>query len=177
MNRIAKFSKVSYEQFKKDWLNAFDSYSEWDEDVVEKRIRNIYESIKLPKRATCGSAGYDFFAPSNFCIPADKTEKIPTGIRCEIDNGWVLKCYPRSSYGFKYGVSLSNTVGIIDEDYARSDNEGHIFIKLINDSAIAKTLEINCGDAFCQGIFIPYGITYDDKVTTIRNGGIGSTGR
>lgn len=180
MNRIAKFEKVSYEQFKKDWLDTFDPhFNELDEEVVETIIRQIYNDIKLPKRATSGSAGYDFFCPKNIEIAMNGVVKIPTGIRCKMENGWVLKAYPRSGHGFKFGVHLANTVGIIDEDYYGSDNEGHIFIKLVNDSVLstAKPMTIKKGDAFCQGIFVPFGITVDDEATEVRNGGFGSTSR
>lgn len=180
MNRIAQFEKVSYEQFKKDWLDTFaNKFNEVDDETIDVVIRKIYNDIKLPRRATSGSAGYDFFSPSNVMVSMNGTIKIPTGIRCKMDNSWVLKCYPRSGHGFKYGVYLANTVGIIDADYYGSDNEGHIFIKLVNDSVLgmAKIIEINAGDAFCQGIFVPYGITIDDEVTEVRNGGFGSTGQ
>lgn len=178
MNRIAKFEKVSYEQFKKDWLDTFaNKFNELDEETIEAIVRNIYNNIKLPQRATIKSAGYDFFSPKDFTIEINGVIKIPTGIRCWIDDGWVLKAYPRSGHGFKYGVSLANTTGIIDGDYYDSDNEGHIFIKLVNDSVLAKHIEFKTGDAFCQGIFSLYGITVDDDVTKIRNGGFGSTGK
>ena len=114
-NMCAKFEKVSYEQFKKDWLDTFkQKYIEFDEDILDTIIKNIYNSIKLPKRATTGSMGYDFFSPCNLMIPIDKTVKIPTGIKCRIDDYWGLQVYPRSGYGFKYGIHLANTVGIID---------------------------------------------------------------
>jgi dUTP pyrophosphatase len=176
MSRVAKFEKVSYEQFERDWIDTFGlKYNDWDEDVIEKTIHDIYDSIKLPKRATSGSAGYDFFCPNGLRIEANGVAKIPTGIRCKMARGCVLQCYPRSGHGFKYGVHLANTVGIIDEDYYGSDNEGHIFIKLVNDSALAKPIELKAGDAFCQGILIPYGITVDDDVAEVRRGGLGST--
>ena len=88
---------------------------------------------------------------------------------------WVLKCYPRSGLGFKYRLQLDNLVGIIDSDYFYSDNEGHIFAKLTNDSKTNKIVTVRRGDAFMQGIFVEYGITEDDKVETSRNGGFGST--
>lgn len=178
MNRIAKFEKVSFEQFKKDWLDTFGHKfnDDFDDDEIDNIVHNVYDVIKLPKRATSGSAGYDFFCPSNLTIPVGGTIKIPTGIRCKMENGWVLQCYPRSGHGFKYGIHLANTVGIVDEDYYGSDNEGHIFIKIVNDSSLAKTIDLKACDAFCQGIFVPYGITVDDDVTEIRNGGFGSTG-
>lgn len=169
MQRIAKFHKISPEQFKKDWLDTFPQSTA--EEAAE-----IYESIKLPKRATSGSAGYDFFAPKTFTLAPSETIKIPTGIRAEIADGWVLKCYPRSGLGFKFRLQLNNTVGIIDSDYFKSDNEGHIFAKLTNDSNEGKTLEVAGGSGFMQGIFVEYGITVDDEVTAERNGGFGSTG-
>ena len=88
---------------------------------------------------------------------------------------WVLKCYPRSGLGFKFRLQLNNTVGIIDSDYYYSDNEGHIFSKITNDSKEGKTVEIKAGEGFMQGIFTEYGITLDDDATEIRNGGFGST--
>lgn len=169
MKRIAKFEKVSFEQFKKDWI---DTFGDNDPSSV---IALIYEKIELPKRATTGSAGYDFYAPMNVVLQPNCTIKIPTGIRCEIDEGWVLKCYPRSGLGFKFRAQLNNTVGIIDSDYYFSDNEGHIFAKLTNDTNEAKIIKIKTGQGFMQGIFVEYGITYDDDVQAVRNGGFGST--
>lgn len=61
--------------------------------------------------------------------------------------------------------------------YNNKNNEGHIFVKLVNDSEIANLIDIKTGDAFCQGAFTPYGITYDDDVATERVGGIGSTSK
>ena len=166
MKKIAKFHKVSFEQF----AEGFADYSK-DLEVVRK----IYDSIKLPKRATKGSAGYDFFAPVGIALAPGETMKVPTGIRCEMEYDWVLKLYPRSGLGFKYRLQLNNTVGIIDADYFYSDNEGHIFAKITNDSNEGKTVEIPAGTGFIQGIFLEYGITVDDAATEIRNGGFGST--
>lgn len=138
-------------------------------------IEQIYDSIRLPRRATAGSAGYDFFAPAAITLKPGETVKVPTGIRVWMEPEWVLKCYPRSGLGFKYRLQLNNTVGIIDSDYYYSDNEGHIFSKLTNDSREGKTVEISAGDGFMQGIFVEYGITLDDCVDNVRNGGFGST--
>lgn len=168
MKRIAKFEKVSYKQFKKDWVDTFPIA---DEEV----IRKVYEDIKLPKRATAGSAGYDFCAPFDIVLKPSETIKIPTGIRVAMMNNWVLKCYPRSGLGFKYRLQLNNTVGIIDSDYYFSDNEGHIFAKITNDSNENKMITIGAGAGFMQGIFVEYGITSDDDVSVKRNGGFGST--
>lgn len=168
MRKIAKFHRVSWEQFLVSWRDTF-------EESREERIREIYEKIKLPRRATSGSAGYDFFAPETIVLKPGETAKIPTGIRAEMEPEWVLKLYPRSGLGFKYRLQLNNTVGIIDSDYFYSDNEGHIFAKITNDSREGKTVEIPEGTGFMQGIFLEYGITVDDTVDAVRNGGFGST--
>lgn len=158
MNVCGKFEFVSLEQFK---------------SVCEEKN---YTELKLPKRATKYSAGYDFYSPFPFTLNPGETIKIPTGIRAKMREDYVLMLFPRSSLGFKYRLQLDNTVGIIDADYYNSDNEGHIFVKLTNDSK-DKTLEVKTGDAICQGIFINYGITEDDDVTDVRNGGFGSTNK
>ncbi len=155
MKRIAQFFKVSIEEFSKDGDRA------------------QYENILLPKRATSGSAGYDFFAPFDIFLSPEETIKVPTGIRVKIDEGWVLKLYPRSSLGFKYRLTLNNTVGIIDSDYYHADNEGHIYIKMTNLGD--KPLTVEKGKAFAQGIFVEYGITVDDDCEEKRKGGFGST--
>lgn len=168
MRRIAKFEKVSLEQFKEGFMDCFG-----EKEVL--KADEIYERIKLPKRATKGSAGYDFFSPVDFTLEPGETIKLPTGIRVRMEPDWVLHLYPRSSLGFKYRLQLNNTVGIIDSDYYDSDNEGHIFMKITNDSNENKTVSIPAGVGFMQGIFLEYGITEDDDTEEIRNGGLGST--
>jgi len=170
MVRIAKFEKVSPRQFVNDWIATFPHQS------VEQALM-AYEQIQLPRRATSGSAGYDIFAPVGFELSAGATIKIPTGVRALIEEGWVLTLYPRSSLGFKYRFQLDNSVGVIDSDYARSDNEGHIFLRMTNDSREGKGLRVPAGTAFAQGIFLPFGITVDDDAQGVRNGGFGSTTR
>ncbi len=168
--RIAEFMKVSFEQYREAYL---DTYGE----ASDQEIRKIYDKIKLPRRATSGSAGYDFFAPVSLKLEPGETLKVPTGIRAKMENDWVLKLYPRSGLGFKYRLQLNNTVGIIDSDYFDSDNEGHIFAKITNDTNEGKTVNIPEGQGFMQGIFLEYGITIDDDVTDVRNGGFGSTSK
>ena len=162
--RIARFEIVSFDQFK----SGFDN-------LDENSIKLMYDDLKLPKRATKGSAGYDFYAPFDINLNPGETIKIPTGIRVYMEENYVLKLYPRSGLGFKYRLQLNNTVGIIDSDYYYSDNEGHIFAKITNDTNENKTINLEKGTGFMQGIFVEYGITFDDDTTSIRNGGFGST--
>lgn len=162
MKRIAKFEKVSLEQFRQAYTG----------DDAER----VYNAIKLPRRATSGSAGYDIFAPFEITLKAGETVKIPTGIRVKIEDGWFLSLYPRSGLGFKFRLQLDNTVGIIDSDYYNAENEGHIMVKLTNDTREGKTVQIAAGAGFVQGIFLEYGITEDDDADGERVGGFGSTG-
>ncbi|MBR5613935.1 MAG: dUTP diphosphatase [Clostridia bacterium] len=166
MKRIAKFETVSLETFSIGWIDAFGG---------SFGIYDTYNEIKLPRRATSGSAGYDFYAVKDFKLAPGETIKIPTGVRVKMEEGWVLKIYPRSGLGFKYRLQLDNTVGIIDSDYYYSDNEGHIMIKMTNNSLDGKTVSVRKGQAFAQGVFLEYGITVDDDATEVRNGGFGST--
>ncbi|MGN1097828.1 MAG: dUTP diphosphatase, partial [Clostridia bacterium] len=158
-----KFEKVSFEQFKADFEGG--------------NAESVYNEIKLPRRATTGSAGYDIFSTLDFTLAPGEEIKIPTGVRVRIDEGWVLKIYPRSGLGFKFRLQLNNTVGIIDSDYYNSSNEGHIFVKITNDSKSGKSVSIKRGEAFAQGIFVEYGITEDDDADGVRDGGFGSTSR
>lgn len=172
MKRIAKFEKVSLEEFMKDWCDTFELDAS-DADT-RREIEGIYGGIELPKRATKFSAGHDFVSPLTFTLKPNDTIKIPTGIRCGIDTDWVLMIYPRSGLGFKYGINLMNQTAVVDADYYYSNNEGHIFIKLVNRGD--KIVTVKRDDKFTQGVFLPYGITEDDNVNDKRNGGLGSTG-
>jgi len=173
MRRIAQFEKVSLEEFEKTYNDTFPDVLATGNSGVE----TIYNGIVLPRRATSGSAGYDFFSTCDLVLQPGESVKIPTGIRARMEEGWVLMIYPRSGLGFRYRMQLANTVGVIDSDYYGSDNEGHIQIKITNDSRDGKVLQLKTGEAFAQGIFTEYGITVDDEAVSTRNGGFGSTSR
>lgn len=174
MHKIAKFEKVSIEQFKKDWMKHNPTTkSVWSDE----EIKELYEAITLPTRSTTGSAGYDFKAACDLTINFKTAAVIPTGIRCHIEEGWFLDLNPRSGHGFKTGIHLANTRGIIDSDYYNADNEGHIMVKLVNDceTLTDNPFIVEKGNGYCQGIFTIYGITEDDECEAKRHGGIGST--
>ncbi len=152
------FEKISFKQFSVDISS--------DE--------NIYEEFSIPKRGSKNSCGYDFFSIQDLILRPGDIVKIPTGIRAYMNNDELLMIVVRSSMGFKYNVRMCNQVGIIDSDYYDSDNEGHIWICLQNEGN--RDYIIKKGDAIAQGIFMKY-LTCGDEVSTIRNGGIGSTDR
>ncbi len=138
-------------------------------------------AIPLPKRATAGSAGYDFICPADVTLQPGDAVTIPTGIRCEMQAGWVLMLFPRSGLGFKHQVRLANTVGVIDADYFHAENEGHIMVRIANGqspcSMGSHEVTIRKGERFCQGIFLPHGLAEEDEVLSDRMGGFGSTGK
>lgn len=159
--RVGKFEKISLEQ----WLRECISHIGYE----------LNDIVKIPTRATKGSAGYDIVTPYDIDLKPGESMKVPTGLKCKVDNGWFLGIFPKSGLGFKYSLRLGNSVGIIDEDYYNNENnEGHIWVKIQNDGD--KDFHLDAGKAFCQGIFLPYGITYDDEAEGTRVGGLGSTG-
>ncbi len=168
MQRVGEFEKVSFGQFYEAVKDAF--------GASEAEAKAMYDCVAIPKRSTAGSAGYDFVSPVNVTLEPGASAKIPTCIRVRIDEGWWLCCAPRSGLGTKYRMQLDNTIGVIDSDYYNSDNEGHIYAKVTNDSHQEKVLEIKAGDRFMQAIFVPFGVTYSDDADGVRNGGWGSTG-
>lgn len=155
---------------------SFEEFSKGFEDCFPNQdAEAAYGEICLPLRATAGSAGYDFFLPADLYLTPGESAKVPTGIRARMAEGWALLLFPRSGLGFKYRLQLDNTVGVVDSDYFNAENEGHIYIKLTNDSREGRDLSLKAGQAFAQGIFLPFGITEDDAVDAGRIGGFGST--
>ena len=97
MKRVAKFYKVSKERFKEDLDKAVPGFT-------DAEIDELYDQVKLPARATKGSAGYDFYSPMTFNISPGRELLIPTGIRVEMEEDWVLMLYPRSGLGDRKSV-------------------------------------------------------------------------
>ncbi|HZK23050.1 MAG TPA: dUTP diphosphatase [Atopostipes sp.] len=161
------------------------------------------QGLGLPKRATKGSAGYDFAAAINITLPsiwniltknsglkAMEAEQVveenkeflistlvPTGIKAYMPEGEYLMLVNRSSNPLKNQLSLPNGIGIIDSDYYGNDkNEGEIFVQLINYGLEDYT--IKKGDRIAQGIFTPYAtVDREDKNLSSRTGGFGSSGK
>ena len=175
---MSHFEKVSFEQWKADC---------GIKGLPEEELRQWYNEIALPKQATAASAGCDFFMPFNLKLEPGSTFKIATGVRWltargrsaspdpaqSADRSKVLLIFPRSGLGFKYGIRLSNTIGVIDADYCDSDNEGHIIVSLENPSD--KTAELPAGKPFVQGIVVQYEVPEGAASGAERNGGFGST--
>ena len=172
MKKVAKFSKVSFEQFVEDCKGILgDVYIENKMEYLSEK----YKNINIPKRSTACSAGHDISTPFNIKMTPHQSITIPTGLRCEMDRDYVMLIFARSSLGIKKGMTIANTVPVVDADYAYADNEGHIFICIKNNGE--DTLELEEGDKIVQAVFVPFGVADEEEITTERTGGIGSTGK
>lgn len=161
-----------------------------------EKVKRIEEDIKLPKRATKHSVGYDFFAiedvdikpvshittiyPGTFDIGGttkhDDTKPtiIRTGVKVMMEEDDCLQLCNRSSNPNK-GLILANGVGIIESDYySNKDNDGEIMFSYINIGS--DTINIRKGDKVGQGVFYKRLLTDDDEAEGERIGGFGSTG-
>lgn len=135
-----------------------------------------YNNLELPKRATKYSAGYDIHCPFDLMLPAKGTLKVPTLLKCDMEENNVLLIDVRSSLGFKHNVRLCNTIPVIDKDYFNNeDNEGHIFLKFYNPNNY--DIEFKANERIAQALFIRYDTTDDDIAEGERKGGIGSTNK
>ena len=171
---VAKFRKVSYEQYAKD-MRECGFY------LPDNEMKEAYDAIKIPVRATQGSAGYDFFSPIPFALRnmtvAPRGITFPTGIQCELAPGFCLFMLPKSGLGIRQYSRLGNCIGLIDRDYIFSDNEGDIYVNLRSDIPGNPPVDIHVGQAICQGIILPFCVVDKDETTEKRNGGLGSTGK
>ena len=159
---VAEFGIVSYQQFK----SCFENES-------EEFIKASYDSIRLPVRKTQFSAGHDICSPYDILLAPGEKTIIPTGLRCFMTSNYVMLIFPRSSFGIKRGMTITNTIPVIDADYYFSDNEGHILISIKNNGE--KTLSIKSGEAFAQAVFVEFGSALGSESDAQRKGGIGST--
>lgn len=140
------FEKISYEQFKKDVC---------DDEA-------LYREYKLPARSSSKTAGYDFYLLEDLVLAPGEIVKLPTGVKARFLDDEALLLIVRSGTGFKYNIRLCNQVGVIDADYYNNpNNEGHMWVKLQNESD--KQLEFKKGDALVQGMFIKYLVTDSDN--------------
>lgn len=145
-----------------------------------EKVSSLKEYIKLPKRSTSKSAGYDFFSIEDVYIPpyklGDDPVMIPTGVKVKMQDDEYLMLVNRSSNPKKKKLVIPNSLGIIDADYyGNEDNEGEMFFGFYNLSN--ETVVIKKGEKLGQGIFMKYLLIDNDQTTEVRHGGWGSTGR
>ena len=145
---------------------------------MELKIKKLNDNAIIPKAATGGSAGMDLYA----CLDSDVVLKpgqralIPTGIAIALpDSSYVAYIYARSGLAIKYGITLSNCVGVVDSDY-----RGEVKVGLVNLSD--KDYTVASGERIAQMVIAPVIIPeineVDELDETARGaGGFGSTGK
>ena len=101
--------------------------------------------------------------------------RIPTGVAISPERRDVVAIIAgRSGHGLKHGVTLANSIGVIDSDY-----RGEISVVLVNHGT--DPFEVRRGDRIAQMMFVPiYTAAFlpvDELDETARGaGGFGHTG-
>ncbi len=142
------------------------------------KMKKVRENAIIPKRATAGSAGLDLCAciDEPLTVKAGERAVIPSGIAIALESSEVVALvFARSGLAIKHGISLSNSVGVIDSDY-----RGEICVGIINTSRDDYT--VNPGERIAQLVLTPVipaePVEVESLDATERGaGGFGSTGR
>ena len=160
--------------------------------AVSRKFLKAHEDgrqVMLPRRATIGSAAYDFFLPKSYCIgKTGKSIRIPPGdkfmiwtdVKAYMMEDEALFMFIRSGLSVKQNLQLINSVGIVDSDYfGNSDNDGNIGVKLYNTGDEEVIIPLTDKNGYrmriAQGVFMPYLLADNDSVSKEREGGHGST--
>lgn len=135
---------------------------------------NVSSFGTMPTRGTEHSAGLDLYTPSDITLDPGIPTYVDLGVRVEIPAGHVGLLTTRSSMG-KHGVTLANSIGIIDADY-----RGPLGVTLINNAAWSQAYLK--GDRIAQLVVLPFlladPVPVEELTVTERGeGGFGSTGR
>lgn len=157
-------------------------------NMIEVKVKKMFDDVQLPEYATPGSACFDIRAyitkDDNWDETRWFTDKavFKTGLQFEVPDNHVMLVFSRSGHGFKNDVRLSNCVGVIDSDY-----RGELLVKLSKDDMHQtkhgggqKTFAVKNGDRIAQGMIIPYEqvqFVLADKLSDTERGegGFGST--
>lgn len=139
------------------------------------KVKRLYEDALLPTKATEGSAAFDLYAYTEAPLEPCETFKYKTGIALEIPEGRVGLIFPRSGLSTKFGIRLSNCVGVIDSDY-----RGEIIVALHNDGD--ESYMINRGDRIAQLMIVDIPKIGIEEVAELSDtkrgiGGFGSSGK
>lgn len=139
------------------------------------KVKRLYEDALLPTKATEGSAAFDLYAYTEAPLEPCETFKYKTGVALEIPEGSVGLIFPRSGLSTKFGIRLSNCVGVIDSDY-----RGEIIVALHNDGD--ESYMINRGDRIAQLMIVDIPKIGIEEVAELSDtkrgiGGFGSSGK
>lgn len=141
---------------------------------MKLKIKKLLPTAITPTYGTDGAACFDLYADQDVFVLPGQAATVNTNLAFEVPNGWVMKLYSRSGLGFKHGIRLANTTGIIDSDY-----RGHVPVRLHNDSVLSYM--VRRGDRIAQALLTPaFRVEFeevDELSDTARGeGGFGSTG-
>ena len=149
---------------------------------MELKVKKLHPDAKLPTYGSKGAACFDLYAlddgsPLYGGLPIQFIEDFTfrTGLSFEIPDGYVMHIYSRSGHGFKHGVRLANSVGVIDSDYV-----GEVMVCLANDSD--GLFEVKAGDRIAQAMLVPVNQVSFTEVQELKDtergaSGFGSTGK
>lgn len=140
-------------------------------------IKQLHPNFKMPTRGTDQAGGFDIYMPEKGSMMPGATygQMVPLGFAAEVPVGYVALLLPRSGAGAKHGVSLNNTVGVIDADYR---GEWMACLRLKN--GLPHRWE--AGERLLQFILVPVGTPelklVEELGSTARGeGGFGSTNK
>jgi dUTP pyrophosphatase len=143
--------------------------------ILVRRLPHA-DGLALPSYATAGAAGMDLLAAVLQPVAVGPGERalIPTGLTIALPAGYELQVRPRSGLALRYGITLPNSPGTIDEDY-----RGEIAVIVLNTGSEAFVVER--GARIAQAVLAPVSRAdwreVDSLDVTERNAaGFGSTG-
>ncbi|AEF95252.1 deoxyuridine 5'-triphosphate nucleotidohydrolase Dut [Desulfotomaculum nigrificans CO-1-SRB] len=147
-------------------------YFEFKNSII--KIKRLHENAEMPRRATTESAGFDLHCIENFSIEPGEHKQVRTGLAFEIPKGHAMLVYARSGMARKYGLTLSNAVGVVDSDY-----RGEVMVLLYNSGS--QRVSFRAGDRIAQAIIHKLPdielVECEELSETERGiGGFGSTG-
>ena len=132
---------------------------------MQVKIKLLSDAARVPTYGSAGAACFDLYASDTVAITPGGTAVVKTGIAVEVPDGHVLMVYSRSGHGFKHGVTLINSVGVVDSDF-----KGEVVVGLRNDGD--NMFFVSIGDRIAQAMIVPV-----DSVAFVESDDIGQSAR
>jgi dUTP pyrophosphatase len=138
------------------------------------KYKKLHPDAKVPSYAHHNDAGADICAVEKMWIPPGEWRLVKTGIAIELPVGYEAQVRPRSGLALKYGITVLNAPGTVDESY-----RGEVGVNLINHGV--KDFLVTPGDRIAQLVVKPvtqaeFALVEELEDTVRGEGGFGSTG-
>ena len=138
-------------------------------------VKRLSDSAQVPTYGSAGAACFDLYADDTLAIAPGRAGTIKTSVSFDIPSGYVMLVFSRSGHGFKNGVRLVNSVGVVDSDY-----RGEVMVRLKNEGS--EPFLVTLGDRVAQAMLLPverFELVETDDVGITERGtaGFGSTGK